>query len=109
METSEDYWQEAVASSLEAHGISFNAQQLTSIAGDMVTSHEQYSMAFPVPEHPSVQEAAVLRARLDRASTARACTLCNGTGRSVLHGPYHSSETDCWNCKGSGLVHFDQH
>ena len=99
-----EYWEECLASAFDEHGVSATPEQIKAIAEDVKVSHENYGMAFyspPAGEH--------LRRELDEANRKlRAerekvrCRECNGRGRIITPGPYHSSDMGCWKCHGEG-------
>lgn len=105
---SSDYWEEAVISSLEEFGVSVSEEQTAGIARDMEVAHEQYGMAFghDVADKNLIaaraQEMADLRAEIRTERDKVTCKTCKGTGRLIVNGPAHSSESMCYKCGGAG-------
>lgn len=97
-----NYWEEAITSSLDEHGVTATAEQIAAVAADMEGAHECHGMAFHVPENP-------LAGELDRARVALAvekalvfCDVCKGTGREKYNAGLWSVNTQCWKCHGNG-------
>lgn len=101
-----DYWKEAVSCALDEAGITASDEQIEQIAGAMESSHENYGMAFGhdcIPNPLQLENARLSRElRVEREKIV--CKECKGKGRIISHGPYHSSDTQCWVCRGEGKV-----
>lgn len=99
-----DYWVECVECAFEEAGIMATKEQIESVAGDVEVSHDNIGLCFPSPSGPS-------QAQLDLEKTKReladerdkvACGQCGGRGRIITLGPHHSSDSECWKCRGEG-------
>jgi len=97
-----DYWEECLAQSIEEHGVTVTREQLTAIVRDVEGAHDCYGMAFHVPENPLIGELQRARAELKTEREKVFCRTCDGRGRLISAGPYHSSDTQCWKCGGEG-------
>lgn len=96
------YWEECLAQSFEEHGVSITPEQLAAVTRDVEGGHECYGQAFHTPEHPAVEELSRVRAELKAERELVHCETCNGRGRITTQGPYHSSNSECWRCRGNG-------
>ena len=97
-----DYWFECVAVSFEEHGIVATEKQIDDVAGDIQGAHENYGMAYPTPENPLIGELQTLKLALYKEREKVTCKHCKGTGEEVIHGPSHSSYSQCFKCRGEG-------
>ena len=103
-----DYWREVIDEALACAGVVATDEQREQIAGDIEVSHENYGMAMGHDVASSNLRAARERElkdaqdALERERNKVHCKVCNGTGREVTHGPYHSSDSECWKCRGQG-------
>ena len=98
-----DYWRESVQSSLDVHGVTATEAQILAIASDMELSHESVGMAFHVPSgNPMQSEIDELRREMEAERSKTMCGECGGLGFIVTPGPYHSSESECFKCRGAG-------
>ena len=68
---------------------------------DMINEMESYQNSGP---SPAQEENKQLRKELEKEKNKRRCPECQGTGRNIVNGPYHSSESSCFKCNGSGKV-----
>jgi hypothetical protein len=99
-----NYWLECIEASFEENGIVATKEQIASVAADVAGGHENYSMAYPVPESPHKGEVELLRKELERERRKVGCPTCGGRGRITTHGPYHSSNSSCYECRGAGKI-----
>lgn len=105
-----DYWFEAVESSLDEAGVAATKEQTNAIASDIDVAHEQYDMAFGYDvasqnyTAEKDQQIVDLRRELNAECEKMPCKTCKGRGEIVERGPYHSSASTCWKCKGNGRV-----
>ena len=101
-----DYWIESVSIAFEESGIQASQEQIQQVAADVEGCHDNYGLAFHTPSGPSPQEQEItkLRKDLEKERNKRMCDECNGRGRIITQGPYHSSDSECWNCRGDGRV-----
>lgn len=101
-----DYWTECIASSLEEHGVTATADQISAIAADVQIGHESHGMAYghDVIGRGARTEADELRDELNREREKQPCDDCKGRGYIVERGPYHHFEHECSKCRGEGRV-----
>ena len=97
-----DYWRECLESSFDEHGVELPREVILEIAKDVAGAHENYGMAFAPVENPLRYEVSRLARELSAERGKVLCKPCNGTGRIVTHGPYHSSNSECSKCRGDG-------
>lgn len=103
-----DYWIESVESSLEEAGVTATKEQIENIASDMEISSEQQSMAnghdVATKNYHSTKDDEI--ANLEKMVVSERekviCKECNGRGRIITQGPYHSSDSQCSKCRGYG-------
>jgi hypothetical protein len=100
----QDYWEECVSSALEEHGVAASREQIAAIAADVKISHENYGLAFHVPENPLASELDRTKKLLAAEREKVVCPECMGKGSLVSHGPVHSATGPCWKCNGEGYV-----
>lgn len=105
-----DYWEEAVAIALEEAGVKATESQLKDIAVAIKGSHENYGMyvGYDVASSNRYDEQnSEIRRLKDELNSERGkvtCTECSGSGFITMPGPYHSSTSDCYKCRGAGRV-----
>ena len=100
-----DYWTECIETAAEECGIVLTAKQVEWLAGAAEGCHENYSLAFYTPtESPYKREAEDLKRKLAEERSKITCKKCGGSGRDICQGPCHSSESDCFYCRGEGRV-----
>lgn len=101
-----DYWEEAVAISLEeSAGITLTPEQLTAVAKDMENSHDNIGMAFYSPPSDSLpykRELEEAKEALRKEKSKVTCRECNGTGSQTTYGGTFESTSQCWKCHGAG-------
>lgn len=105
MSARDEYWVECIAQSAENCGAILTKEQIEAIAADVQASHENYGLAFYQPsidEHPVFSENKQLKKQLQEEREKILCRECNGHGRIIIQGPYHSSDSQCWKCSGYG-------
>jgi len=98
------YWTEAVASSLDEHGLKASDEQIAAIAADMEISAEMRDFGAPDTPSPYVAECERLRNELDAERRKETCRQCGGRGSITDQGPAHSSTSRCWKCNGEGRL-----
>ncbi len=98
-----DYWEECIAISCEENDVAITPEQIRAIADDVRRGHENYGMAFGVPQsNPERDEIKQLKGALQRERDKRTCPACKGTGEIVTQGPHHGSWSQCDRCRGQG-------
>lgn len=108
--TASEYWQEAVASSLEEAEVAATTEQCAAIASDMSLASENYPMAYGYDVADCNLRAArdkeieELRKELRDERNKVVCAECRGKGYIIEQGPYHSSMSSCAICRGDGRV-----
>lgn len=99
-----DYWKECVFEALLDVGLDATDTQIEIIARAVEGAHENYGMAFgydAIP-NPLLIENDRLKREIKIERDKVLCTECKGIGRIITYGPYHSSDSECWKCKGEG-------
>ena len=95
-------WRELIAESLSEHGVIATDDQVALIAEDAIGIAEGIREHSYQPENPMISELAESKAALKREQDKATCQTCKGTGYLISYGPYHSSESSCWKCRGDG-------
>lgn len=100
-----EYWVEAVAQSLEEHGITATQEQISKVAVDIQHAHEMYGEAFGhhfIP-NPLEAENKRLSAEVIKEREKVICKECKGKGFLVSYGSGTlMCESQCWKCRGDG-------
>lgn len=100
-----DYWTECIEIAFDENGITATPAQIEATAGDVEGCHDNYGLAFYTPSHdPREDEIERLRKELQAERNKVICTECNGRGRIITQGPHHSSNSECWECRGDGRL-----
>jgi hypothetical protein len=99
-----NYWKECLSEALDSAGIVATEEQLDAIAADIKIARDNYGLAFHTPENPLGAENIRLAAELKAEREKKICDECGGRGRIITQGPYHSSDGQCWKCRGEGKV-----
>jgi hypothetical protein len=60
------YWQECIESPFEEAGITATIEQISLIPDAVRCAHENYGMAYPVPENPLINDVVSLKKSLAR-------------------------------------------
>lgn len=99
-----NYWEECISEAFDDAGIKATKEQVDTVASWAEGAHENYGMAHGYDAIPSPYrlEAEQLKRELEREQDKVICKECNGTGRIVIPGPYHSSDSQCSGCRGEG-------
>lgn len=101
-----DYWQECIAEAFEDAGITATKEQIETVVSWVEGAHENYGMATGsdcIP-NPLVLENESLKKELTKERDKVICEECNGKGRIITQGPCHSSNSECYKCRGEGRV-----
>lgn len=101
-----NYWKECIAEAFEDAGLEATEAQLDKVADWVEGAHDNFSMATGsdnIP-NPLKLENAELQKKLALERSKVVCRECDGRGRIVIPGPYHSAETQCDECHGEGYV-----
>lgn len=101
-----DYWAECIKEAFEDAGIDATDEQIDTVAAWVSGAHENYGMAhghhcIPNPKDTEIRD---LKKELETEQSKVVCPECAGRGILVSYGPYHSSESRCWKCRGEGKV-----
>ncbi len=100
-----DYWTECIETAFEENGITATPEQIDAVAGDVEVCHDNYGMAFYTPSGDGRDtEIKQLKAELEKERNKRICPECKGRGRIISQGPCHSSDSECYECRGDGTV-----
>lgn len=97
-----DYWREAVEIALSEAGVVATPEQIKEIGWAIEGSVENFGQAFHTPESPYPAEIEKLKRELRTEENKVICRTCNGRGRIITQGPYHSSDSQCYKCQGDG-------
>ncbi len=98
------YWEECLAYSFDENGVVATQAQIIAIASDIQCSHENYGMAFPVPENPLISELKTVKAELKREKEKVFCEECKGNGSITTAWGSRQSTSRCWKCHGEGKI-----
>lgn len=102
---SRDYWIEIIEDAANDCLVNLSKEQIECFADWVRISHENYEMAFHQPESPYTKEIEDLKNKLKHEQDKIVCPQCNGKGTETIDGPYHSSTSQCWECRGEGKIH----
>ena len=96
------YWQICVAEAFDEAKLSATPEQIKSIVETIEAAHDNYGMAhgydcIPNPDRIEINR---LGSELTKERGKVACEVCRGKGRLYSQGPYHCSDSQCWNCHG---------
>lgn len=100
------YWKEAVACSLDEHGIVATDEVIEKVARDMEMAREMQSEAtgeLNIP-NPLITENKILEKRLHDEIAKRGCSECGGRGYITTNFGMRSSTSQCDKCHGEGKV-----
>ena len=99
-----DYWSECIAEAFEDAKIPATKDQINTVASWAESAHDNYGMTHghEFIENPYKAESERLKIELEKERSKSICSECNGRGRIVTPGPYHSSDSECWACRGDG-------
>lgn len=98
----DDYWRECVEIALSEAGVAATPDQIKEIAWSIQGGAENIGQAFYQPESPLIGENENLRRELRTERDKVLCRDCNGRGRIITQGPYHSFDSQCSKCRGEG-------
>lgn len=101
-----NYWEECISCAMEEAELVATPEQIKSIARFVEIARENYGimMGHDCVPNPLRIENDRLAKQLDREKRLEHCRECDGSGRVVSHGPYHSSNSQCWKCSGAGKI-----
>ncbi len=104
--TREEYAAECLSNSLADAGLdgAVPVSKLSEVANSFKMGLDMESEAFgdlAIPD-PRNEEIKNLRKNLEREKNKVHCETCNGAGRVTSYGPSHSSDSECWKCRGEG-------
>lgn len=99
-----NYWNECISEALEDAKIVATSEQIDIIASWAESAHENYGQAHGYENipNPLENENELLKRALIKEQEKMICGECNGRGRIIRPGPVHSSESECWKCRGEG-------
>lgn len=98
------YWLDCIEAAFDAAGIVATPEQMANVASDVEMSHDMYGQAHGydcIPD-PLQLENDRLRKQLKLEQSKIICPTCKGKGRLYHQGPYHSSDSQCDDCRGEG-------
>lgn len=102
-----NYWEEAFCIALEEAGIPFpSKEQIERGYKSIECAYENYRIAhsYDCIPNPLIVENEELKKALKVELEKEHCRSCDGRGWITTQGPYHSSTSVCFNCKGDGKV-----
>ena len=100
-----NYWKECIETAFNEAGIKATPEQIKSVVECVDGAHENYSMAYPVPESPYKRELEETKKELKREKEKTVCEECKGKGQFRIDGPAHYSYSDCHKCHGKGFIY----
>jgi hypothetical protein len=101
-----NYWKECISEAFDDAGITASEKQIETVVDWVKGAHENYGMAFGhdcIP-NPLESENKRLTQELKVEKNKITCPACNGHGSITSNGPYHSSHSSCFKCRGEGRV-----
>jgi len=99
-----NYWLECIEEAFDEAGIRATPEQIKSVTEAVEGAHEHYGMAHGhdcIP-NPMETENKILATALKVEKSKEFCRECDGRGRIISGGPCHSSDSECWKCRGEG-------
>lgn len=105
-----NYWLESLGQAADECDLVMTSEQLEFMAQACMHSHEMYSeysgdnVASANFSAQAEQEKQKLIDELEKERNKTICRDCYGEGRIINQGPYHSSNSECWTCKGVGKI-----
>ena len=99
-----NYWHECISEAFDDAGIVATSEQIKTVVEFVEGAHENYGMAFGhdcIP-NPLEQDNKQLKQALVDEKEKVFCKECMGKGSITSPGPYHSSISTCWKCRGEG-------
>jgi hypothetical protein len=98
--------EESIHQVLDEYGASLPDEAIKDIihALDMCDEYASYSTGG---YNPQAEEIRNLNRELERERGKVVCGECKGRGRIITPGPYHSSDEQCFKCRGSGYLYVD--
>lgn len=105
-----DYWKECISEAAEECGAVLTDEQITCIASWAEGAHDNYRQATGLDvadrNYSASKDAEIdrLKNEVKKEREKVHCRECDGRGRIITQGPYHSSDTQCWKCNGDGRV-----
>ena len=102
-----DYWGECIKEAFEDAGITATKEQIDTVVSWVEGAYENKSPVTGqecIP-NPLKEEIAALKKELSKEKTKGTCRKCDGTGRLIYPGPYHTGETNCYVCRGEGWIY----
>ena len=101
-----DYWKVCIYEAFEDAEIEATDDQKDTIISWVEGAYENFSLATGLEAIPSPLETELLeiKAELKKEQSKVQCSTCNGNGWLRSQGPCHSSESECYTCRGEGRV-----
>ena len=102
-----NYWEECISEAFDDAGIEATKEQIEKVASWVEGSHENYGMATGCDciQSPYISEIEELKKQLEKERNRILCRECKGSGLIISQGPYHSAESRCMSCNGSGFIY----
>jgi len=101
-----DYWIVCISEALDEAGISATKEQIELVAEHAESGHENYGMCHYQPLAGDYRDSEIkeLKRKLSAEQSKIICPECAGKGYERIQGPYRSSESACWKCRGDKRV-----
>jgi len=102
-----DYWKDCVSEAMDEAGIKATDAQIEFVADAVDGAHENYGLAhgYDAIPNPLSRENDELKKELEQERGKRICRTCNGHGRIIENFATRSSDTECFECRGSGFIY----
>lgn len=105
-----DYWKECIQEAFESAGLTATPEQVDEVASWAEGAHDNYSQALGhdvvAANYQGEKDAKIeaLQRSLEAEKDKVHCRECDGRGRIIENFGSHSSNTECWKCRGEGRV-----
>ena len=103
-----NYWEDCISEAAEECGAVLTKDQIDCIASWVESAHDNYRQATGLDvadrNYSSAKDSEIDRLK-DEVKKERSkihCRTCDGRGRIITQGMYHSSDSECWKCRGAG-------
>jgi DnaJ-class molecular chaperone len=103
-----DYYKECIEEAFEDAKITATKEQMDTVISWVEGAAENEGLATGrecIP-NPVQLENEALKSNLEREKEKAICPACNGHGRIVTQGPCHSSDSECFKCRGDGFIYY---
>jgi len=101
-----NYWKICIEEALSESKITATQEQIDEVISWVEGAHENYDLQHGhecIP-NPLQLDNDSLRRELNIEKNKIHCETCNGRGRIIENMISHSSNTECWKCRGEGRL-----